>query len=171
MKISFFLFFIGGFMKVSVIMGSKSDEPVMNQACQILDEFGVEYEKKVVSAHRTPHMMVAYAQQLESHNIGCVIAGAGGAAHLPGMVSSMTCVPVIGVPIQTSTLKGMDSLLSIVQMPKGIPVLTMSINGAANAAYAAIEILALQDKILKAKLIKFKENLEKETWETQFDEL
>lgn len=156
-------------MTVAVIMGSKSDEEVMNGAVEVLEQFSIPYQKWVVSAHRTPSQMVTFSHSLEENGIKLVIAGAGGAAHLPGMVASMTHLPVIGVPIKTSTLSGVDSLYSIVQMPKGIPVNTMAINGAANAAFSAIEILSLQDEALKNAYIQYKKDLALSTWETQFE--
>ncbi len=139
-------------MKVAVIMGSSSDYDIMSQAIQVLEEFGVEYEKKVISAHRTPDLMCEYAKTAKERGIGAIIAGAGGAAHVAGVVAGMTTVPVIGVPIQTKALGGMDSLLSIVQMPGGIPVATMAINGAKNAGLFAVQILALNDEALSEKL-------------------
>lgn len=157
-------------MKVAVIMGSKSDEKVMMGAVEVLDYFGIEYEKKVVSAHRTPLYMVDFAKSLVDEGFSVVIAGAGGAAHLPGMVAAITPLPVIGVPIKTSTMKGIDSLYSIVQMPKGIPVASMAINGAANAGYFAVSILALQDKALATSYKEFKENLAQDTWRQQFED-
>ena len=132
-------------MKVSIIMGSKSDWEVMSAACETLDEFGVPYEKKVISAHRTPQFFCAYMVSARERGVDIVIAGAGGAAHLPGMAAAMTSLPVIGVPIKSAALNGLDSLLSIVQMPSGVPVATMAINGAKNAALYAVSILALQD--------------------------
>lgn len=139
-------------MKVSIIMGSTSDLEVMSPAIKTLEEFGIEYEKRVISAHRTPDLMCEYAKSARANGIGVIIAGAGGAAHVAGVVAGMTTVPVIGVPIQTKTLGGMDSLLSIVQMPGGIPVATMAINGSKNAALLAVEILALSDAGLLEKL-------------------
>ena len=139
-------------MKVAVIMGSSSDYDIMSQAIQVLEEFGVEYEKKVISAHRTPDLMCEYAKTAKERGIGAIIAGAGGAAHVAGVVAGMTTGPVIGVPIQTKALGGMDSLLSIVQMPGGIPVATMAINGAKNAGLFAVQILALNDEALSEKL-------------------
>lgn len=133
-------------------MGSSSDYDIMSQAIQVLEEFGVEYEKKVISAHRTPDLMCEYAKTAKERGIGAIIAGAGGAAHVAGVVAGMTTVPVIGVPIQTKALGGMDSLLSIVQMPGGIPVATMAINGAKNAGLFAVQILALNDEALSEKL-------------------
>jgi 5-(carboxyamino)imidazole ribonucleotide mutase len=131
-------------MKVAVIMGSKSDFPVMQDAVNELQNFGVEVEYKVVSAHRTPEFMLKYAREAIQNNIEVIIAGAGGAAHLPGMVAAMTTLPVIGVPVQSKALNGMDSLLSIVQMPPGVPVATVSINGARNAALLALRILSIK---------------------------
>lgn len=144
-------------IKVGIIMGSNSDYEVMQDACKVLEEFGVEYEKKVVSAHRTPDLMYEYAHSAKERGIKVIIAGAGGAAHLPGMVAAMTTLPVIGVPVKSRALNGLDSLLSIVQMPGGIPVLTVAINQAKNAALSAISILALSDEILSDKLEKFRE--------------
>ena len=139
-------------MKVAVIMGSKSDWDIMSAACATLEELGIEYEKKVISAHRTPHLMFEYATKAKENGIGVIIAGAGGAAHVAGVTAGLTTVPVIGVPIKTSTLNGLDSLLSIVQMPAGIPVSTTAINGAKNAALIAASIFALTDKALDARL-------------------
>lgn len=144
-------------MKVAIIMGSTSDLDVMKAAMDTLDSFGVEYEKRVISAHRTPDLMCEYAKSAKERGIGAIIAGAGGAAHVAGVVAGMTTVPVIGVPIQTKALGGMDSLLSIVQMPPGIPVSTMAINGAKNAALLAVEIFALTDEALAEKLDKFRQ--------------
>ena len=143
-------------MKVSVIMGSKSDLDVMSAACQTLEEFGVPYEKKVISAHRTPEFFCNYMATARERGVDVVIAGAGGAAHLPGMAAAMTTLPVIGVPIRSKALNGLDSLLSIVQMPSGIPVATMAIDGAKNAALLAISILALQDRELASRLEAFR---------------
>lgn len=135
-------------------MGSTSDWETMKEACQILEEFGVSYEKKVVSAHRTPDLMFEYAQNARKKGIKIIIAGAGGAAHLPGMVASKTTLPVIGVPVQSRTLNGLDSLLSIVQMPGGVPVATTAIGkaGAINAGLLAIQMLSMYDLELEAKL-------------------
>ena len=138
-------------------MGSTSDYDIMSAAIQVLEDFGVEYEKKVISAHRTPDLMCEYAKSARERGIGVIIAGAGGAAHVAGVVAGMTTVPVIGVPIQTKALGGMDSLLSIVQMPSGIPVATMAINGAKNAGLLAVEILALTDEELHRKLLDFRQ--------------
>ncbi len=144
-------------MKVSILMGSKSDWDVMSAACETLESFGVEYEKKVISAHRTPQYFMEYMAGLRDRGFGIVIAGAGGAAHLPGMAAALTTLPVIGIPIRSKALNGMDSLLSIVQMPSGIPVATMAIDGAKNAALYAVAILALQDDALATKLAIFRE--------------
>ncbi|EGP5687982.1 N5-carboxyaminoimidazole ribonucleotide mutase [Enterococcus sp. 3G1_DIV0629] len=140
--------------KISVIMGSTSDWETMKEACQVLEEFGVSYEKKVVSAHRTPDLMFEYAQSAREKGIKIIIAGAGGAAHLPGMVAAKTTLPVIGVPVQSRTLNGLDSLLSIVQMPGGVPVATTAIGkaGAINAGLLAIQMLSMYDLELEAKL-------------------
>ena len=143
-------------MKVCVIMGSKSDWDVMSAACQTLEEFGVPYEKKVISAHRTPEFFCNYMATARERGVDVVIAGAGGAAHLPGMAAAMTTLPVIGIPIRSKALNGLDSLLSIVQMPSGIPVATMAIDGARNAALHAISILALQDRELASRLEAFR---------------
>ena len=143
-------------MKVSVIMGSKSDWDVMSAACQTLEEFGVPYEKKVISAHRTPEFFCNYMATARERGVDVVIAGAGGAAHLPGMAAAMTTLPVIGIPIRSKALNGLDSLLSIVQMPSGIPVATMAIDGARNAALHAISILAIQDRELASRLEAFR---------------
>ncbi|MBR3617242.1 MAG: 5-(carboxyamino)imidazole ribonucleotide mutase [Acholeplasmatales bacterium] len=145
-------------IKVGIIMGSTSDYEVMQDACKVLEEFGVEYEKKVVSAHRTPDLMYQYAHTAKERGIKVIIAGAGGAAHLPGMVAAMISLPVIGVPVKSRALSGLDSLLSIVQMPGGVPVLTVAINGAKNAALSAIAILATNDEALSKKLEDFRAN-------------
>ena len=143
-------------MKVAIIMGSTSDLEIMSQAIGLLEEFGVETVKRVISAHRTPDLMCEFAKTAKENGIGVIIAGAGGAAHVAGVVAGMTTVPVIGIPIQTKALGGMDSLLSIVQMPPGVPVATMAINGAKNAALYAIQILALSDPQLSEKLDAFR---------------
>ncbi len=146
--------------KVGIIMGSASDAKVMEVARQILVEFGVSHEFTIVSAHRTPDRLYAYARSAAARGLQVIIAGAGGAAHLPGMVASLTTLPVIGVPIQSSqSLIGLDSLLSIVQMPKGVPVATVAIDNAANAALLAIRILSLQDSILQEKLHTYQKQL------------
>ncbi len=139
---------------VGIIMGSRSDWPTMSKAAEILTELGVSFETKVVSAHRTPDRLVAYAKSARGRGLKVVIAGAGGAAHLPGMVASMTSLPVLGVPVKSSALSGLDSLLSIVQMPKGVPVGTLAIGeaGAANAGILAASMLANNDPALLVKL-------------------
>lgn len=144
---------------VGIIMGSDSDLPVMQEAAQILDEFKILYELTVVSAHRTPNRMVEYAKSAHQKGLRVIIAGAGGAAHLPGMTASLTVLPVIGVPIKTKNMDGLDSLLSIAQMPPGIPVATMAVNGAKNAGLLAVKILATTDKSLTRKLEAFMKNL------------
>jgi phosphoribosylaminoimidazole carboxylase len=148
--------------KVGIIMGSDSDLPIMQQAAQILDQFNVTYELTIVSAHRTPTRMFTYAQSAADRGVEVIIAGAGGAAHLPGMTAALTSLPVIGVPIKSSALSGNDSLLSIVQMPKGIPVATVAIDNAANAGLLAVRILAAQDKGLLTKMDKFMVDQEEE---------
>ena len=139
-------------------MGSNSDWPVMQYAVQQLEAFGIEYEARVVSAHRTPDLLFEYAATARERGLACIIAGAGGAAHLPGMLASKTTIPILGVPVNSRYLKGMDSLLSIVQMPKGIPVATFAIGeaGAANAGLYAVSILANQDDELAEKLADFR---------------
>jgi len=144
--------------RISVIMGSTSDWAVMKEACQILEEFGITYSRDVVSAHRTPARLFEYAEKAKSRGIEVIIAGAGGAAHLPGMVASMTPLPVIGVPIKSSKLNGIDSMLSIVQMPPGVPVGTMAIDGAKNAALYAISILGVYDTELGLRLEEYRKN-------------
>lgn len=145
-------------VKVGIIMGSTSDYEVMKDACKVLDDFNVPYEKQVVSAHRTPDLMYEYAHTARERGIKVIIAGAGGAAHLPGMVAAMTTLPVIGVPVKSRALNGLDSLLSIVQMPGGVPVLTVAINGAKNAALSALSILSVSDDEIKDKLEEFRKN-------------
>lgn len=143
---------------VGVIMGSQSDWPVMQLACQLLDELGVAFEAKIVSAHRTPERLYDYAKGAKARGLKVIIAGAGGAAHLPGMAASMTPLPVLGVPVQSRALSGMDSLLSIAQMPKGIPVGTLAIGeaGAANAGLLAASIVALENEDVAIKLDAFR---------------
>lgn len=136
-------------------MGSDSDWPTMKTACEILDEFDIPYEKKVVSAHRTPDDMADYGKSARDRGIKVIIAGAGGAAHLPGMTAAHTTLPVIGVPVKTSTLSGIDSLYSIVQMPPGVPVATVAIGKAGNAALLAIRMLSTEDQDLANKLLKY----------------
>ena len=144
---------------VGLIMGSKSDWETMQNAAEMLTELGVPFEKQVVSAHRTPDLLFQYAEQAEANGLQIIIAGAGGAAHLPGMVAAKTTLPVLGVPVESKAMKGMDSLLSIVQMPAGIPVGTLAIGnaGAKNAAILAASILALHDDKIKAKLKAFRD--------------
>ena len=137
-------------------MGSVSDWEVMSAAAETLETFGVAYEKRIVSAHRTPDLLAEYAKTAKSRGIEVIIAGAGGAAHLPGMVASMTTLPVVGVPVKSKALNGLDSLLSIVQMPGGVPVATVAINGAKNAALVAVSILALHDEALALALEDFR---------------
>lgn len=137
-------------------MGSASDWPVMKGSAEILEEFGVEYDKKVLSAHRTPHELEAWVKEARAEGFGAIIAAAGGAAHLAGVCAAFTTLPVIGVPIKARTLDGLDSLLSMVQMPSGIPVATVSIDGAKNAALLAIEILAITDRNLEQKMADFR---------------
>ena len=147
---------------VGIVMGSDSDWPIMKLASEMLDEFNIAHESKIVSAHRTPDMMYEYAETAKNKGIKCIIAGAGGAAHLPGMLAAKTELPILGVPIPTKHLEGNDSLLSIVQMPKGIPVATFAIGepGAANAALFAVSILANTNKELEKKLLEFRKTQE-----------
>jgi phosphoribosylaminoimidazole carboxylase PurE protein len=142
---------------VGVLGGSKSDFPVLEKAVAVLDELGIAHELLVVSAHRTPDRLFAYAEQAWARGVQVIIAGAGGAAHLPGMLAAKTQVPVIGVPIPTEHLRGFDSLLSIVQMPRGIPVATVAIGGAENAALLAAQILALRDDDVRERLVRFRD--------------
>lgn len=144
---------------VGIIMGSDSDLRIMNQASEFLDKSHVPYEMEIVSAHRTPELMFDYAKTAEKRGLKVIIAGAGGSAHLPGMIASLTTLPVIGVPIESHNLKGMDSLLSIVQMPSGIPVACVAINGAINAAILACQILALSSKSISDNVEEFRKNL------------
>lgn len=154
-------------MKVSIIMGSASDYPVMEAACTTLEEFGVEYEKKVLSAHRNPGPLADYVRTARDRGVEIIIAGAGGAAHLPGVIAAYTTMPVIGVPVKSKALNGLDSLLSIVQMPSGIPVATMAIDGARNAALYAISILSLKDSTLASKLEDFRVRQSEKVLNTQ----
>jgi len=147
---------------VGIIMGSDSDLPVMKDAAEVLKDFGVDYEITIVSAHRTPDRMFEYAKEAASRGIEVIIAGAGGAAHLPGMVASISHLPVIGVPIKTSSLNGLDSLLSIVQMPSGVPVATVAINNAKNAGILAAQILGIKYPEIRERVIQFKERLKSE---------
>lgn len=147
--------------EISVVMGSKSDWPTVKQACDILDQFGVKYDKQVISAHRMPNEMFDFAQHATENGVKVIIACAGGAAHLPGMIAANTPLPVIGIPGQTKALGGMDSLLSIVQMPAGIPVATTAIGnaGAKNAALLAIQILGINDQTLQDKIVAFRKEM------------
>ncbi len=158
--------------QVAVIMGSKSDWSTMKHACDVLDELGIPYEKKVVSAHRTPDYMFEYAEKARERGFKVIIAGAGGAAHLPGMVASKTTLPVIGVPVQSRALNGLDSLLSIVQMPGGVPVATVAIGqaGAKNAGLLAAQIIGAFDEKVAEKLAKMRENMKNMVLESS-DEL
>lgn len=144
---------------VGIIMGSDSDLPTMREAAERCADFGVAFELRVVSAHRTPHDMAEYASTAHQRGLKVIVAGAGGAAHLPGMVAAYTPLPVIGVPIRTSALAGLDSLLSIVQMPGGVPVATVAIGGAANAGLLAVQILATHDEALLARVVAYKDEL------------
>jgi len=150
-------------IKVGIVMGSDSDLPTMQQAADVLRDFGVSYEMKVVSAHRTPFDMIEYGRTAAERGLHIIIAGAGGAAHLPGMLASASTLPVIGVPVQSKAMSGLDSLYSIVQMPPGIPVATMAIGGAKNAGLLAVKILALSDTELKNKMNLYKNNLADES--------
>lgn len=145
--------------KIAIIMGSDSDLKIMNQAVDLLNEFKISSHLEIISAHRTPEKMVEFSQSAADKGFQVIIAGAGGAAHLPGMVASLTTLPVIGVPVNVTALKGLDALLSIAQMPKGVPVATMAVDNAYNAGLFAVEILALQDLKLHNKLIQYKNQL------------
>ena len=146
-------------MSVAVVMGSDSDYPTMEGAVDVLREFGVEHEVRVVSAHRTPDAMIAFGHEAADRGVQVIVAGAGGAAHLPGMLASVTPLPVIGVPVPLARLDGLDSLLSIVQMPAGVPVATVSIGGARNAGLLAVRILAVGDPALGARMAQFQADL------------
>ena len=148
--------------KVSIVMGSKSDLPTMSKCVEILDLMKIDYEIKVISAHRTPEYLFEYAKAAESNGISIIIAAAGGAAHLPGVIAGLTLLPVIGVPINSTPLNGLDSLLSIVQMPKGIPVATVAIDGAENAALLAVQILSLKYPELRDKMKRYKAKMEED---------
>lgn len=148
---------------IGIVMGSDSDLPTMREAAEICKEFGVPYEMRVVSAHRTPTDMIDYGQTAHTRGLNVIIAGAGGAAHLPGMLASVTPLPVIGVPIKTKSLNGMDSLLSIVQMPGGVPVATVAIGAGKNAGLLAIQILAATNHELRNKIIDYKANMANES--------
>lgn len=146
---------------VAIVMGSDSDWKVMQQAQQVLTEFGVESEVEVLSAHRTPEKMISWGKEAASKGVKVIIAGAGGAAHLPGMLASVSSLPVVGVPVSLNKLDGMDSLLSIVQMPAGVPVATVSIDGAKNAGLLALKILGISDSSIQKKLDNYREDLQK----------
>lgn len=152
-------------MKVGIIMGSDSDFPVMKKAVDVLKEFGVEFEVLLASAHRTPAAVKEFAEGAEQRGISVIIAGAGMAAHLPGVVASFTTLPVIGVPLESGSLKGMDALLAIVQMPSGMPVATMAVNGAKNAALLALQIGAVSDPDLAAKYKAYREDMANQVME------
>ncbi|MBH19429.1 MAG: 5-(carboxyamino)imidazole ribonucleotide mutase [Crocinitomicaceae bacterium] len=146
--------------KVGIIMGSKSDLPVMQKAIDILNQFGIDTDIKIVSAHRTPEIMFDYANEARKRGLSSIIAGAGGAAHLPGMIASITTIPVIGVPIKSrNSIDGWDSILSIVQMPEGVPVATVALDGAANAGILAAQIIAIENSNIQKKVTDYKENL------------
>lgn len=145
---------------VGIIMGSASDLPVMKEAAAFLEEMNIPHEVRIVSAHRTPKQMMTYAQQAQARGLKVIVAGAGGAAHLPGMVAAVTILPVIGVPVKSgNSIDGWDSILSILQMPSGVPVATVALNAAKNAGILATQILAIQDKDLAKRLQQFKQNL------------
>ncbi len=150
---------------VSIVMGSDSDLPVMDQAAEILDQFGIPYEMTVVSAHRTPDRMFSFARDAYQRGIRVIIAGAGGAAHLPGMIASLTHLPVIGVPVLSKTMSGIDSLYSIVQMAAGVPVACVAINGARNAGILAAQILGTSDPDMASKVFRYKEAMENQVME------
>ena len=154
--------------KVGIIMGSKSDLPIMQDAIDILNEFGIESEVNIVSAHRTPDKMFKYANNVKDKGIKVIIAGAGGAAHLPGMVASITTLPVIGVPVKSrNSIDGWDSVLSILQMPNGVPVATVALNGAKNAGILAAQIIGISDQEISQKLIDYKGQLEKKVIDSE----
>ena len=154
--------------KVGIIMGSKSDLPVMQDAIDILNEFGIESELNIVSAHRTPEKMFKYASDASDNGIKVIIAGAGGAAHLPGMVASITTLPVIGVPVKSrNSIDGWDSVLSILQMPNGVPVATVALNGAKNAGILAAQIIGISDSEITKKLVDYKSQLEKKVYDSE----
>jgi 5-(carboxyamino)imidazole ribonucleotide mutase len=149
-------------ISVGIIMGSDSDLPVMQEAARIMEELEIPYEISIVSAHRTPYKMYEYAEKASSRGIRVIIAGAGGAAHLPGMVAAITALPVIGVPVQSRSMNGIDSLYSIVQMPPGVPVATVAINGAKNAGLLAAQILGVSDEVIYRKIADYKSRLRSE---------
>jgi 5-(carboxyamino)imidazole ribonucleotide mutase len=148
---------------VGIIMGSDSDLPTMQEAASVMDEFGVPYEMKIVSAHRTPDVMARYGKSAHTRGLRIIIAGAGGAAHLPGMTASHTPLPVIGVPIRTKSMDGLDSLLSIAQMPAGVPVATVAVGNAKNAGLLAVQMLAMTDTPLQKKILAYKKQMAKES--------
>jgi 5-(carboxyamino)imidazole ribonucleotide mutase len=153
--------------QVGIIMGSKSDLPIMQKAIDILKEFGIGTDVKIVSAHRTPEVMFEYAKNAKTNGIKVIIAGAGGAAHLPGMVASISTLPIIGVPIKSrNSIDGWDSILSILQMPEGVPVATVALNGATNAGIIAAQILGIEDAEISKKLTQYKENLKEKVIKT-----
>jgi 5-(carboxyamino)imidazole ribonucleotide mutase len=152
-------------IEVGIAMGSDSDLPIMEDASKCLDELGIDYELRIISAHRTPQKMIEYGEKARERGLKVIIAGAGGAAHLPGMLASVTTLPVIGVPVALNQLDGLDSLLSIVQMPKGVPVATVAIGNARNAALLAARILANSDEKLSNKLLELKRNTEQTVYE------
>ncbi len=156
-------------IQVGIIMGSKSDWPVMQAACEVLDELRIGYEKEIVSAHRTPDLMFEYAESARERGIKVVIAGAGGAAHLPGMVASKTTLPVIGVPVKSSNLNGIDSLLSIVQMPGGVPVATVAINQAKNAGLLAAEIIGAFDDVIETRIEQYRRKMKESVLLSELD--
>ena len=156
--------------KVGIIMGSKSDMPIMQDAIDILEEFNIECEVNIVSAHRTPNKMFTYASKAKDNGINVIIAGAGGAAHLPGMVASITTLPVIGVPVKSrNSIDGWDSVLSILQMPNGVPVATVALDGAKNAGILAAQIIALNDNNVANKLIDYKSKLQQKVFDSEKD--
>ncbi len=155
--------------KVAIIMGSKSDLPVMNNAIECLNEFGVSYEVSIVSAHRTPEFMLKFSKEAQKNGYKIIIAGAGGAAHLPGMVASLTTLPVIGVPIEVGKLNGLDALLSVAQMPKGVPVATMAVDNSYNAGLMACRMLAISSKTLNEKMSQFIKNQKQKILKTNKD--
>ena len=156
--------------QVGIIMGSDSDLPVMSAAAQMCEEFGIEFEVSIVSAHRTPDRLVEYSKSAIERGLKVIIAGAGGAAHLPGMVASLTPLPVIGVPVRGSNLEGMDSLLSIVQMPGGVPVATVAVNGAKNAGILAAQIIGSSNSEIQEKVASYKQKIKQEV-ETKIEKL
>lgn len=156
--------------QVGIIMGSKSDLPVMQKAIDVLKEFGIDSDVKIVSAHRTPEVMFEYAKNARANGIKVIIAGAGGAAHLPGMVASISTLPIIGVPIKSrNSIDGWDSILSILQMPEGVPVATVALNGASNAGIIAAQILGIKDSSIFKKLSQYKESLKEKVIKTNKD--